>query len=174
MLDALDGLVTLMNGAFPRRVTVRRAIRIARPCAHVFPLVASFRNGWVAWSPYGTQRDPSVVFAYEGPDSGVGAVQRWTAKRMGTGVMEMTRADPASGVAYSLALTAMGLSFEGECALDLDGAGGGCRDGCTVSWTTTMDLGSSRRKRVLGPLIRSGMGQAFEEGLAALKREAER
>jgi hypothetical protein len=159
---------SVVSGAFPRRVTVRRSTWIAGSSDSVYALVASFEDGWVRWSPYGAQRDPTVVFAYEGPRAGVGAIQRWTAKRMGTGVMEMTRADPASGIAYSLALTAMGLSFEGECSLDLKREA----DGCTVTWTTTMDLSSSRRKRALGSLIRRGMGQAFDEGLASLAREA--
>jgi hypothetical protein len=89
---------------------------------------------------------------------------------MGIGSMEMTHADPRTGVRYTLAFAAMGLSFRGEAAFDLEPQG----EGTSVSWSSTMDLSSSRKTRALGPLIQRGMTQAFDEGLASLKREAER
>jgi hypothetical protein len=149
---------------------VKRSVFIAAPRDDVYGLIASFRTGWVSWSPFGVQRDPTVTFAYEGPDSGIGAIQRWTAKHMGTGVMRMTHAAPASGIGYTIALTAAGLSFEGEASIDLLPS----TEGSTVTWTSTMDLSSSRAKRAFGAVIRRGMGQAFDEGLASLKRAAEK
>jgi hypothetical protein len=88
---------------------------------------------------------------------------------MGTGLMRMTRADPVSGVDYDLALTIAGMSFKADCAIHFEPS----TEGSTVVWTTTMDLSDSRWKRGLGRLISKGMTQAFDEGLAALKREAE-
>jgi hypothetical protein len=166
----LDLVRSALRGAFPRRITVRRTVWIARPREHVYPLIASFRTGWITWSPFGTQRDPTVTFTYDGPESGSGAVQRWTSRRMGTGEMHITRGDPTSGISYTIALTAAGIAFSGDCAIDIVPSG----DGCDVIWTTTMDVASSLGRRLFGRLIRVGMTQGFDEGLVALKRAAER
>jgi hypothetical protein len=169
-MRAREKLMTIANAAFPRRVTVHASVWIARPREKVYPLLVSFETGWSEWSPYGKERDPSVEFSYEGPREGVGAVQRWTSKRMGSGSMRMTRADARSGVGYVLSLSALGASVEGEASLDFAPT----TDGSTVTWSSTMDLGSRRLLRTLGGVVRRGMGDAFAQGLAALKRAAER
>ncbi len=169
-MTLLNVIGTLANAAFPRRVTVRRSVWIARPASRVWPLIASFKEGWPNWSPYGAQRDPTIRFEYEGPVVGIGALQRWTAEHMGVGQMLMVHADPDAGVRYTIALVVAGMSIEGDASIDLAPEG----DGCTVTWTSTMDLSASRIARTLSAIVGRGMGQAFDEGLAALKREAER
>jgi hypothetical protein len=152
----------ILGRVFPRRVEARRARRMRASREDVLPLVTSFKTGWVKWSPFGPERDPSLVLTYEGPDAGVGATQRWTAKRMKSGYMAITRADP-DRVAYEIEI--LGGAFRGDGVLALEAADGGCE----VTWTSTIDLG---RKRILGPIVRRGMGSAFDEGLAALERAA--
>jgi hypothetical protein len=169
-MGARDTVRTIAGAVFPRRVTARASIWIARARDDVYPLLADFETGWTQWSPYGSARDPTVVLTYDGPRQGVGAVQRWTSKRMGTGSMRMIRADPASGVGYVLSLEFLGAAVHGEAALDFTPTS----DGSTVTWSSTMDLSSSRLLRTLGRVVRAGMRDAFAQGLAALKNAAER
>jgi hypothetical protein len=154
----------ILERLFPRRVEARRTRRMTASREAILPLVASFKSGWVKWSPFGPRRDPTLALTYEGPDAGVGATQRWTAKRMKSGHMTITRAEP-DRVAYEIEI--LDGAFRGEGLLVLEEAAGGCE----VTWTSTIDLG---RKRILGPIVRRGMGSAFEEGLAALERAATR
>src|SRR5207244_11250177 len=43
--------------------------------------------------------------------------------------------------------------------------------GTRVTWSSTIDLGPNPLMHYLGVMIRSGMGQAFDEGLTTLKRD---
>jgi len=166
-LLGLTALVLLVGAVLPRRVQVKRSTVVAAGRDTLFPLLASFKRGWTRWSPFGPQRDPTVQLVFSGKDHGQGAVQRWTSQKMGDGQMTMLSADPERGVAYDLQL--MGGKFRSGGQIDLDADPGGVR----VTWSSTIDLGPNPLMHYLGLMIRSGMGQAFDEGLATLKREAE-
>ncbi len=157
-----------VSALMARRVTVKRTSHIAASSDEIYALVASFQTGWIHWSPFGTQRDPSVVFTYEGPPSGTGATQRWTSQKMRNGRMSITAAEPNAFVRYELEF--LGEAFRGEGSFELAAHG----DGCDVTWSSTIDLGNNPLKRWLGPFIRRGMGGAFDEGLTALARAATR
>ena len=165
-LAGLAAAVLLLGALLPRRVRVERSALVAAGPGVLFPLLASFKRGWLRWSPFGPQRDPTAQMVFSGADHGVGAVQRWTSQHLGQGQMTLTAADPLRGVTYELQL---GSRFKSGGRIDLSPDPAGTR----VNWSTTVDLGPNPLMHYLGFLIRSGMGQAFDEGLAALRREAE-
>jgi hypothetical protein len=166
-LAGLAAMVVVVGALLPRRVAVTRSTVVAAGLDTLFPLVASFKRGWTRWSPFGPQRDPTVQLFYSGADHGEGAVQRWTSQKMGEGQMTMLRADPERGVVYDLTMGGGKLKSGGQIDLAPDPAG------TKVTWTSTIDLGPNPLMHYLGMMIRSGMGQAFDEGLTVLKREAE-
>ncbi|HEY8211423.1 MAG TPA: SRPBCC family protein [Myxococcaceae bacterium] len=166
-LAGLAAAVVVVGALLPRRVTVTRSTVVAAGRDTLFPLIASFKRGWTKWSPFGPQRDPTVQLVYSGADHGEGAVQRWTSQKMGDGQMTMLRADPEHGVVYDLQMAAGKFRSGGQIDLSPDPAG------TRVTWSSTIDLGRNPLMHYLGMMIRAGMGQAFDEGLNTLKREAE-
>jgi hypothetical protein len=166
-LAGLAAAVILVGFVLPRKVAVTRSTVVAAGRDTLFPLVASFKRGWSRWSPFGPQRDPTVALVYSGADHGEGAVQRWTSERMGNGQMTILSADPERGVVYELQMG--GGKFRSGGQIELAADPGGTK----VTWTSTIDLGPNPLMHYLGVMIRAGMGQAFDEGLSTLRREAE-
>lgn len=166
-LAGLTAGVVLVGFLLPRKVAVTRTTVVAAGRDTLFPLVASFKRGWARWSPFGPQRDPSVELVYSGADHGEGAVQRWTSQKMGNGQMTILSADPERGVVYDLQMA--GGKFRSGGQIDLAPDPGGTK----VTWSSTIDLGPNPLMHYLGVMIRTGMSQAFDEGLSTLKREAE-
>jgi hypothetical protein len=70
-------------------------------------------------------------------------------------------------VVYDLQMAAGKFRSGGQIDLSPDPAG------TRVTWSSTIDLGRNPLMHYLGMMIRAGMGQAFDEGLNTLKREAE-
>src|SRR4051812_5172478 len=166
-LVGLAAAVVVVGALLPRRVVVTRSTVVAAGLDTLFPLVASFQRGWTRWSPLGPQRDPTLQLVYSGSDHGEGSVQRWTSQKMGDGQMTLLRADPERGVVYDLQMAGGKFRSGGQIDLSPDPAG------TKVTWSSTIDLGPNPLMHYLGMMIRSGMGQAFDEGLTTLKREAE-
>lgn len=166
-MAGLAALVLVVGALLPRRVLVTRTTVVAAGRDTLFPLLASFKRGWTRWSPFGPQRDPTAQLVFSGRDHGEGAVQRWTSEKMGDGQMTLVSADPEKGVAYDLQMA--GGKFRSGGRIDLAADPGGTR----VTWSSTIDLGPNPLMHYLGLMIRAGMRQAFDEGLATLKREAE-
>lgn len=165
-LVAVLVLVVLVIGLIrPSRFRVERAIDISAPPERIYPWIASFKNGWSAWSDF-QKEDPEMTLTYSGPDEGVGATESWQSRHMGDGYMKILRGDPTHGVDYELSM-ANGFSLEGKIATAAQGAN------TRVTWSDTIDMGGNPFKRAMGLLIENGMGKTFEQSLATLKQKVE-
>ena len=81
--------------------TVERSATIAAPADAIYPQIVDFHR-WPAWSPW-EDIDPAMERTYSGPESGVGATYAWSGNRQaGRGRMQITAADPATGVTIHL------------------------------------------------------------------------
>jgi hypothetical protein len=70
-----------------------RSTTIAAPASVIFPHVNDFKKMDV-WSPW-LKFDPNVKLTYEGPPSGVGAIESWDGnKKVGSGKMTITESRP--------------------------------------------------------------------------------
>lgn len=77
----------------PSEFRVVRSASIAAAPEAVFQHVDNLRK-WEAWSPW-AKRDPNVKSAYEGPESGEGAVYKWAGNsEVGEGVMTIAESRP--------------------------------------------------------------------------------
>jgi effector-binding domain-containing protein len=159
---ALVGVAYLL----PRQVHVERSIVIGAPRATVFTLLNGFR-GFNKWSPW-FGLDPQAKYAYEGPESGVGAKLSWAGdpKKVGSGSQEIVESRP-----YDVVRTSLEFAGEGTAGAQfaLTDEGGGTR----VTWGFDTDMGNNPVSRYFGLMMDRMVGAHYEKGLESLKSLAE-
>ena len=133
------------------------------------PVYAKFATPrtWARWSAWTTRRDPTLVYTYAGPDSGVGAIMRWTSHAMGNGQLEIVGAVPGREVRYELGMTGSSMAVHGH--VGFEPVPGGTR----VTWRDTGTMGGNPLGRYLHPLLGRGLRAAYRESFANLRREAQ-
>lgn len=161
------GLILGIGFLLPSTWHAERSIVVAAPAARIYPFIASFKDGWPLWSPFGQAQDPSMQMHYSGPDAGAGATQTWTQGKSGNGSMRIVRADPTTGVVYELAMD-NGFSMHGS--IDFTPIDVGAT---RVTWQDTGELGSNPLWHYVGLFLQSVVGRSFEQGLAVLKEKVE-
>jgi len=158
-------LLMLVVGVFlPARFAVERSAVIPAPAEPLYAKLATPRT-WATWSAWTTAADPTLVYTYAGPDSGVGATMRFTAKKMGNGELEIVEAVPAQAVGYELRLTGTDMKLNGK--VTFEPAAGGTR----VTWRDSGDLGKNVLLRYLRPLLDRNLATAYEKCFAGLRHE---
>jgi hypothetical protein len=165
---AVVGVVVLLFAigfALPTTWHAEQTILIQSPPTAIYPWIASFKEGWITWSPFGIAADPGMHIAYDGPVSGVGATQRWTASKKGDGQMRIVAADPQQGVRYQLTMV-NGFNISGHIALSPEGAN------TRVVWTDDGEF-TNPVSRYLGLFMPRMLEPSLARGLASLKAQAE-
>ena len=74
-LVALLVIFVIVVALQPSHFRVERSVTLAAVPAEVFPHVNSLKKTHV-WSPW-TKLDPAAKYSFEGPESGVGAINTW-------------------------------------------------------------------------------------------------
>jgi hypothetical protein len=150
----------------PSNYRVERSLIIRTKAENVFPLINNVKR-WPEWSAWNTEMDPTLVFSYEGPEEGVGAVSKWEGKKAGQGMMTLTESDPAKGIKYELSFEHgryvsrgwVSLLPAGTDTKVLMGFGG--------------ELSRNPMDRIFGLFMEKMVGPDFEKGLAKLKKQLE-
>ena len=147
------------------KFTVGPAIVINAPEGAVFPYVANLHkfNDWSPWAA----RDPQLRVTYSGPESGKGAHTEWESskKEIGTGLMEITEADPNRHAELVVNLD----DLEGTTFYDIAPAGSGSK----VTWGFGYNAGTSPLGRWKGLMLDRLIGGEFQSGLVKLKEIVE-
>lgn len=155
-----------MSSCSPTEYKVQREITINAPSDVVFALVNNHYER-AAWSPW-EAGDKNIVKTYEGPESGVGAIYKWSGNdSVGTGWMEIMESEPNEYIKSKLVFTE---PFQSESTLNWEFSE---MDGNTRAvWTIEGELpgyifwmGQDEMDEQMAP--------DFETGLANLKRIAE-
>jgi hypothetical protein len=165
-LLAAAGLFVIIGLLLPRQYQVQRSIVIGTSPATIYPYLVNLKR-WPEWSAWTTAQDPTLVYSYEGPEEGPGAISRWEAKKLGQGEMKLTTADPIQGVRFDL-------SFEHgqyRCVSALLFAP--TDDGTQLTWSMAGDSGANPIGRWFNLFMDRMVGPDLEAGLAKLKRLAE-
>jgi hypothetical protein len=149
----------------PRQYEVSRSLLINAGSDRLFPVVATLSE-WPMWSAWTEKKFPGMVTSYSGAASGVGAKSAWQGEASGNGAMEITRADPQSGITYTLELEGFHPSQGSIEFVSQDTA-------TKVTMRMRGDLGANPAFRWFGLMMDGMMGKDFEEGLQGLKRLAE-
>lgn len=164
-LVTLIVLVGVIGFLLPRQVHVERSIVINAPQAQLFDALNGFKR-FNEFSPWAAL-DPNTQYAYEGPESGVGARMSWVSSdpKLGSGTNEIVES-------RSPDLIRAKLDFGGQLAeatFTFAPADGATR----VTWGFDGDLGNNPVMRFVGLMFDKWIGSDYEKGLARMKEVME-
>jgi len=152
----------------PDAFHIERTTNIKAPPEKIFPLINDLHS-WMAWSPY-EKLDPAMKKTHSGAPSGKGAVYAWEGNmKAGAGSVEIADAAPPSRVNIKLHMIKP-FAANNDVEFRLEPKGGGtdvtwAMDGKYIFITKVMGLFMNMDKMA---------GGQFEEGLANMKKVAER
>lgn len=168
VLIALVAAILFYVASRPDVFHIHRYGMISAPPEKVFPLINDFHQ-WARWSPWDNVEGDELKRSFSGAESGEGAIYQWEGKKTGIGRMEIMRSMPPGEVNINLDFEKpMKAHNNVEFMLEPDGA------------QTRVDWNMKGEHNFMGKLFATFMnmdkmiGRQFEEGLANLKREAEK
>ena len=168
ILVVIIAAVLVLAATRPNDFVVSRSASIEAPAEAIFPLIDDFKH-WPSWSPF-EKLDPNMKRTLSGAGNGKGAAYAWEGNgKAGKGRMEITNAVPSSLVSLKLDFEK---PFRANNTVDFTLAPAG--EGTTVTWA--MRGARPFIAKLMGLFIDFDrlIGKDFEEGLANLKRIAER
>jgi hypothetical protein len=154
-------------GSRPNSFRLERSVTINAPPDGPFALVNDFHE-WARWSPF-ENIDEDLKRSYSGAESGRGAIYGWEGKKAGAGRMEIVESTPASKIVIQLDFSK---PFEAHNTALFTFVPQGATT--TVTWTMTGPMPFLNKAMSLFFSMEKTVGGQFEEGLAAMKREAEK
>lgn len=151
----------------PAQFRVERSTTVSAPAETVFAQVNNFRN-WDAWSPW-AKMDPDAKFSFEGPESGVGAIFRWSGNdKIGEGSNTITESVPGERVRINLVFIR---PFEDTSTAEFTFKPEG--ENTVVTWSMFGENNFISKAFCLFMDMDKMVGGDFEKGLASLKAVAE-
>jgi len=159
--------VFVVVGLFlPSKYHVERSVVVQAKPATIFPWVNNLKK-WNEWSPWTKEKDPTLVYTFEGPEEGPGAASKWDGKKFGDGSMRITESSEDKGAKYELEFNRGKFISSSVIAFEPQG------DSTQVRWSTDGDVGGNPVNRYFGLFMGKMIGPDFEEGLAKLKVKVE-
>jgi hypothetical protein len=160
------GVVIFGGGMLmPSTVEVSRDVVINATPDKIFPHIASL-EAFNKWSPW-ADLDPDMKVVFSGSKEGVGQIMAWESEKdMGSGNMTVVES-----VANEKLVTALDFGQMGTATAQFDLAPDA--GGTKVVWSMKSELGDNPISRWFGPMIKSGVGEQYEKGLAKLRVVAE-
>ncbi|MDG9930550.1 MULTISPECIES: SRPBCC family protein [unclassified Pseudomonas] len=151
----------------PAQFRVERSALIQAPPAALQAQIEDFHQ-WPHWSPW-ARRDPAMKVDYEGPERGVGAIQRWMGnKDVGVGSATIVDSVPGERVQVLLEfIEPFRATSLAEFRFTPEGAG------TRVSWSMTGNNGFIGKAISLVCDVDGRVGGDFEQGLQQLRMRVE-
>lgn len=166
VLGVLLFVLIAVSQLLPSEYHVERSVMIQAKPEAIHPWINNLKK-WPEWSAWTTAKDSTLVYTYEGPEEGTGAVSKWEGKKMGQGEMTLTESDPQKGVKFNLSFEQGKYRSKGFFTFEPDG------DATKVTWGFDGDVSRSPLDRYFSLLMDKMVGPDFEEGLRNLKQKAE-
>ena len=166
LVGVLLVVLVVVSQFLPSTFHVERSVVIAAKSEAIHSWVGNLKK-WPEWTAWTVAKDPSVVYSYEGPEEGVGAISKWEGKKMGQGQMKVVESDAAKGLKCEL-------SFDHGKYLSIGTIAYAAMEGGTkVTWSMHGNVSRNPLDRFFSLLMDKMGGPDFEEGLANLKKKAE-
>lgn len=160
--------IIIVGGSFllPAQAVVTRSIEIAAPPDKIFAIVGDMRH-FNEFSPW-ADLDPDIKYTFEGPESGVGQIMKWSSENadVGSGSQMITKHEPPNYVESELDFGMRGKSIA---TWDLVPS----TTGTKATWGFKAGLDGIPAKW-FGLMFERWIGPDYEKGLAKLKAAAER
>jgi hypothetical protein len=158
--------VVVVSQFLPSTYHAERSVTIAAKPPAIHPWINDLKK-WPEWSPWTAAKDPTLVYAYEGSEQGVGAVSKWDSKKFGDGMMKIVESDPAKGVKFDLSFNKGKYLSVGKIAFEPAG------ESTKVTWSMDGTVGRNPLDRIFSVMMEKMIGPDFDEGLGKLKAKAE-
>jgi len=162
-------VVALLAGIsqfLPATYRVERSILVQAGADKIHPLINDLSK-WPEWSAWTTAMDPTLVYTYEGPAEGVGAVSKWDGKKTGDGMMTITESDPAKGIKFDMSMEHGKYQSKGWITFAPAGTD------TKVIWGFAGDVSRNPIDRWFSVFMEKFVAPDFEKGLTQLKRKVE-
>lgn len=164
----LAGVLAAVIAAQPADFRVERSAVISAPADKVFEQVNDFHN-WERWSPW-AKLDPAAKTEFEGPESGEGAVFKWSGNnQVGEGSNTITESRPGELVKIRLDFVR---PFQGTNTAEFNFREEGGQT--FVTWSMYGKNNFMAKAMSLFMDCDKMVGGQFEQGLANLKAVAEK
>ena len=150
----------------PSKYHVERSVVIAAKADAIHAWVNNLKK-WPEWSAWTAAKDLTLVYTYEGPEEGDGAISKWDAKKMGEGSMKITASEAGKFVKFDLSFDHGKYLITGTFTFEPD------TGGTKVTWGMDGDVSRNPLDRYVSLFMDSMIGKDFEEGLGNLKARAE-
>jgi len=166
-LAVLLAVLIVVIATRPATFSVSRSAVIAAPPAVVFAQVNDFRN-WEAWSPW-AKLDPNSSVTFEGPESGAGAIMKWSGNNeVGEGRQQIVESVAGELVRIRLDFVRPFVSTS-DTIFRFEPSGAGV----LVTWTMSGENNFIGKAVSLVMDCEKMIGPQFEKGLANLKQVSE-
>ena len=161
------GVLVIVGLFLPTEYNIKRELEINASSEKLYELIGDLKS-WEKWSPW-KDEDPTLQIEYGEQTLGVGAGYSWVGEKSGNGRLEITKADPDSGIEYDL-------FFEGYenkyiAGLHYEPISGENR------YIVSMSMEGEENISVIGGymllLMKPELKKMFDKGLKKLKKEAE-
>lgn len=159
-------LLSLVAQLLPSSFHMERNIIIRAGSEKIHPFVNDLRK-WPEWTVWNTTADPTVIYTYEGPQEGVGAISKWDGKKLGDGMMTITESDVAKGVKIDLSFDKGRHQCKGWITYVPAGTD------TKVVWGFGGDVSRNPVDRWFNVFMEKLVGPEFEKNLAGLKKKVE-
>jgi hypothetical protein len=166
-LVLLIAVLVVVVALQPADFRITRSARIAAPAAKIFDQVNNFHS-WQAWSPW-AKLDPAATNTYAGPDSGAGAVFKWSGNSdVGEGSMTLLDSQPSELIRIRLDFIR---PMEDTSTVEFTFQPAG--DQTDVTWTMFGRNNFIGKAFCLFFNMEKTVGGQFEQGLASLSKIVE-
>ncbi len=148
----------------PSEFNVSKSLAMDAPAATIFPYINDF-HAWEKWSPW-EKLDPNSTKTYEGAQSGVGAIKKWSGNsEVGEGSMKITESVLNNSVKIELAMVKP-YSADNVIEFSLQAVN---EKQTIVTWTMVGKKGFAAKLMGLFHNCNEVAGEKFEQGLANLR-----
>jgi hypothetical protein len=167
VLLAIVAVVLIVAAFQPNTYRVERSVTIAAPASVVFPQVNDLHKAQV-WSPW-VKLDPNGKYTFEGPASGVGAINAWAGNsNVGEGRQTIIESRPNELVRIKLEFFKP-MAGEATAEFNLKSEGNDTR----VTWSMSGPKNYMSKVMCMFMNMDKMIGGQFEKGLTDLKTQVE-
>jgi hypothetical protein len=164
LLGSIIAIIALIGSLLPRSYDFKSQVDITAPANVVFEELNKLPN-WKDWSQWNPKEIPGLEVNYTGPESGVGATQKWTDIR-GEGKLWITKSVANETIEYEMLFANFPLMLS-QLELVSDELK------TTVTWSSSGRLPGGPFYGFFAPFFSTHMQNEYEKSLEKLKAKIE-
>lgn len=146
----------------PRKWEIKESILINADQETLYNYLNHIRN-WEKWTNWNSESKANYKFVYEGPESGEGAMQKWSVKRR-SGKTTFTGGTEPSRIEFQFTFGQDKQRMDG--LLELTPGDEGIR----VDWSLKGDAGDNPSQKMTAKMMKPYMSKDFRAGLDRLQK----